>query len=110
MTDAALDTFRTRVRGVCGTWPQVPEFWSYSSLKDAEDCPRRWALARAKYPEIWNRAGYPPTAALPAAVGDVIHRSLDAILQLLHSEGCASIHDPTAVAALRRVGGFSSLI
>lgn len=49
-------------------------------------------------------------AVMPAAVGDIIHRSLDAILRMLHSESCASLQDPAAVQALRGVGGFSSLI
>lgn len=100
----------TEVRGVEGTWPDMPEFWSYSSLRDAEECPRRWALARATYPAIWDRPGYPPRPTMPALAGQVIHGSLDAILRTFYQRGCSSIADPAATDAVRNLGGYSALI
>lgn len=104
------DSFDTAIRDVQGTWPTAPPFWSYSSLKDAEECPRRWALTRATYPAIWENPGYPPRPIQPAIVGDIVHRALDLILRALHERGCASIADPTAVEAIKRLGGYSTLI
>lgn len=102
--------FLTEVRGVSGTWPEPPDLWSYSSLRDAEECPRRWALARATYPEVWDRRGYPPRPIMPAVVGEIIHRSLDLILRTLYERGCSSISDPASTEALRSLGGYSALI
>ena len=107
---ANADLLHTGVRDAEGTWPALPTFWSYSSLRDAEECPRRWALGRATYPGIWDRPGYPPRPILPALVGDVVHGSLDVILRALHERGCASISDPSAVEVIRDLGGYSPLI
>ncbi len=52
--------FDTGVQDSSGRWPDLPRAWSYSSLKEAEECPRRWMLRRASYPQIWARQGYPP--------------------------------------------------
>src|SRR5207247_1291621 len=81
----------SRLFGVHGSWPEPPEFWSYSSLYEAEVCPRRWSLKRASYEGIWSRSGYPPRPSMPAIVGDVVHRALDAILRALYDAGCASV-------------------
>lgn len=107
---ADTDLLRTEVRDAEGAWPALPTFWSYSSLRDAEECPRRWALGRATYPAIWDRPGYPPRPILPAIVGDIVHGSLDLILRALHQSGCASIADPSAVEVMRNLGGYSELI
>ena len=106
---ATADEFRTGIRGLDGTWPALPALWSYSSLRDAEECPRRWALSRATYPAIWDRPGYPPRPILPALLGDIVHRSLDLILRRLYEAGCASIADASAVDVLRALGGYSGL-
>jgi len=107
---AEPDVLRTEVRDADGTWPALPNLWSYSSLRDAEECPRRWALGRATYPAIWDRRGYPPRPTLPALVGDIVHGSLDVILRALHKRGCGSIADPSAVEVMRELGGYSGLI
>jgi hypothetical protein len=104
------DVLSTEVRDADGTWPALPNLWSYSSLRDAEECPRRWALGRATYPMIWNRRGYPPRPNLPALVGEVVHGSLDVILRALHERGCASIAEASAIEVLRGLGGYSKLI
>lgn len=107
---ANADLLRTDVRDAEGSWPALPTFWSYSSLRDAVECPRRWALGRATYPAIWDRPGYPPRPILPALVGDIVHGSLDVILRALHERGCASISDPSAVEVIKDLGGYSALI
>ena len=57
MTEEAL-AFKTSV-GLLGRWPEPPKFWSFSSLREAKACPRRYALSRATYSEIWDKRGYP---------------------------------------------------
>lgn len=102
--------FSTAVSGVAGVWPQLPSSWSYSSLSDAEECPRRWALTRASYPDIWKHGGYPPRPILPALAGDVIHRVLELILRGLRLYRCESLSDKRAIALLRELGGYTGLI
>ncbi len=104
------DEFDTSVRGIRGRWPTPPDVWSYSSLHDAQDCPRRWGLRRAEYPGIWDRPGYPPRAGAPAIVGIAVHRCLEWILEGFKSSGCSGPRDPKATEVLRALGGFSQLI
>lgn len=108
MSDA--DDFSTAVMGSAGIWPAPPTAWSYSSLKDAEECPRRWMLSRASYPSIWRGRGYPPRPNLPALVGDVVHRVLELILFGLYDRGCHSLAQPCAVSVLKELGGYSKLV
>lgn len=102
--------FQTAVIGVTGTWPEGPAIWSYSSLAEAEECPRRWALGRASYPDVWAQAGYPPRANLPALVGDVVHRVLEIVIRQLCVQKCESLADPRSADVLRDLGGYTKLI
>jgi CRISPR/Cas system-associated exonuclease Cas4 (RecB family) len=104
-----IDQFVTTVQGIDGVWPNLPSAWSYTSLRDAEECPRRWGLSRANYPSLWAQHGYPPRPILPALVGDVMHRVLELILRGLHDQGCESLADPCAVETLKKLGGYSDL-
>jgi len=106
---ADVPAFATGVQGVDGVWPPLPKAWSYSSLRAAEECPRRWALSRATYAGLWTRPGYPPRPILPALVGDVMHRVLELILMGLHDRACRSLVDPCAVEVLRSLGGYTAL-
>lgn len=101
---AAEEQFQTAVRGVEGVWPATPSMWSYSSLSEAEECPRRWMLSRARYPTIWEREGYPPRPILAGLIGNTTHRALELILGTLQARGCVSVSDPSAVEALRDIG------
>lgn len=102
-------TFVTPVRDSNGEWPSPPDWWSYSSLREIEECPRRWALSRATYPGIWQHKGYPPRAFLPALLGDVIHRVLEIVLSSFVAAAVPSIDNAAAVETLRRLGGYSEL-
>ena len=104
------DGFSTSLPGIDGAWPQLPDWWSYSSLTAATECPRRWMLARASYPKVWEHRGYPPRPVLPALVGSIIHQVLETILSALHAEGCTSVSDPQTVAVLKGLGGYTALL
>lgn len=87
--------------------PAVPAMWSYSSLKEAETCPRRFALARADYPDLWTQRGYPRLPNLPAMKGDVVHGALQIIVTALVTAGCVSPRTADAVTVLRELGGYT---
>lgn len=87
----------------------APAIWSYSSLKDVEGCPRRYALSRADYPDLWKQRGY-PRLPIPAAIrGDVIHGALEIIVKALVKAGCSSTRSAEAVAVLRELGGYTKV-
>src|SRR4051812_35316763 len=109
MTDAP-DHFETAIRDIRGVWPNPPPLWSYSSLRDAEVCPRRWMLSRATYPGIWDKPGFPQRPLIAALAGDVVHNALELLLRELHSRGCSSIRDADAASAMRELGGFSQIV
>jgi PD-(D/E)XK nuclease superfamily len=84
-----------------------PEYWSYSSLKEIEMCPRRYALSHAKYPDLWSGRGY-PSAPSPAGVfGDVVHDALELVVNALVSAGCTSLRSQGAVDVLKSLGGYT---
>lgn len=89
--------------------PAVPATWSYSSLKEAETCPRRFALARADYPDLWKQRGYPRLPNLPAIKGDVVHGALQIIITALVTAGCVSPRTADAVTVLRDLGGYTAV-
>lgn len=87
----------------------APAMWSYSSLKDVEACPRRYALSRADYPDLWRQHGY-PRLPVPAAIrGDVVHGALEIIMKALAQAGCTSTRSAEAVAVLRELGGYTKV-
>lgn len=89
--------------------PDPPAMWSYSSLKDVETCPRRYALSRADYPDLWEQPGY-PRLPIPAAIrGDVVHGALEIIVKALVKAGCTSTRSADAVAVLRELGGYTQV-
>lgn len=90
-------------------WPGPPNDMTVSSLKEIEACPRRWALAAAAYPHVWNRAGYPPRLSLPSLTGTVIHLVLETIARALTRAGCTSVSDPACAQVMRDLGGYTKL-
>jgi hypothetical protein len=84
--------------------------WSYSSLEDVDACPRRWMLSRARYPDVWNKRGYPQVPHPAALLGDVIHRALEVIVEALNSAGCTATNTGDVVKVLRGLGGLSAVL
>ncbi|MHA7861538.1 PD-(D/E)XK nuclease family protein [Tessaracoccus sp. Y36] len=83
--------------------------WSYSSLRDVEGCPRRYALSRANYPDLWEQNGYPRMPIPPAIRGNVVHGALEIILKALVKAGYTSTRSAEAVAVLRELGGYTKV-
>jgi hypothetical protein len=106
----ATDHFSVGIEDSDGQWPTLPQSWSYSSLREATECPRRWMLSRANYPELWSHWGYPPRPSLPALIGDVIHGVLETLLRSFRSNGCTSLADPAMVGVLKDLGGYTTLV
>lgn len=101
--------FRTSI-GLLGVWSAPPSYWSFSSLEEAITCPRRFALTRASYPQIWDKAGYPDRITEQALVGRVIHKAVETVLCKFRSAGCNSVSDALAIRVIRGLGGYTSIV
>src|SRR2546421_119045 len=97
------DTFEPRVSGTRGEWPDGQDFWSYSSLRQVEQCPLQWMLSNATYPDLWSRRGYPRLIDVSPFCGTVVHRAVERIVKALHVAECSSVADPKAVNVLREL-------
>lgn len=95
--------------GLSGTWSEPPKYWSYSSLAEVRACPRRYALRRATYSDLWDRSGYPDRVTESAIAGTVVHDGVETIVHALKAAGCSSLGDVRAVGALRDLGGYTSI-
>ena len=102
--------FETGIKSSAAILPGPPPLWSFSSLRDAGSCPRRYALAHASYPDLWDGRGYPRIPALAALFGDVVHGALDTIVKALVAADCESAQSPEAVTVLRQLGGYTAVI
>ncbi len=102
------DSFETAIN-VSGTWPEPPTLWSFSALEEVALCPRRYALRRASYPDLWDRPGYPERVSESGLVGVVVHEGVQNVLLALNRAGCASLAEEKAVGVVRRLGGYSEI-
>ena len=102
--------FQSRIIGSDGYWPEPPDVFSYSMLREIEQCPNQWMLRRALFPDIWNGHGYPDLPSLPALLGQVLHSTLETVIAALVERGCDDSSSPEAVDVLRTLGGFSAII
>ena len=102
------ESFVTTV-GVSGVWPEMPSLWSFSALEEVALCPRRYALRRASYPDLWDGQGYPERVSEAALVGSAVHEGVELVLRELNRAGCASLAGAQAVAVIRGLGGFTEI-
>jgi len=98
------------VVGIDGTWPFPPEQLSFSALKEAETCPRRWALLHGDYPSIWDKNGYPQLPTNAGLIGSIVHEALERIVKAFAYAGCVSGQSEDAVSILRSMGGLSNIV
>lgn len=92
------------------TWPDPPTEMSVSAHAEIDECPRRWALRAADYPDIWGGRGYPPKLHMTALAGSVVHLALDVITKQLTWAGVRSVNDPSATQVLRELGGYTRVV
>jgi hypothetical protein len=102
-------TFETGVVDSTAVLTGSPRHWSYSSLKQVEECPRRYSLTRASYPELWERRGYPQAPTRAALFGDVVHGAIERILKALAAADCTSVKSAEAVSVLKALGGYTAV-
>lgn len=92
------------------TWPAPPAEMSVSTHAEIDECPRRWALNAAEYPELWSGRGYPPKLQVAALAGSVVHLALEIITKQLTQAGVPSLSDPSAPQVLRELGGYTRVV
>ncbi|MGB3749190.1 MAG: PD-(D/E)XK nuclease family protein [Rhodanobacter sp.] len=92
------------------TWPAPPAEMSVSTHAEIDECPRRWALNTAEYPELWSGRGYPPKLQIAALAGSVVHLALEIITKQLTQAGVPSLSDPSAPQVLRKLGGYTRVV
>lgn len=67
-------------------------------------------LARAQYPDLWSRSGYPTMPTIAALFGDVVHGTLQTIVKALVAAGCESTRAEGAAQVLRELGGITAVV
>jgi PD-(D/E)XK nuclease superfamily protein len=92
------------------TWPAPPPEMSVSTHAEMAECPRRWALSAAEYPDIWSGHGYPPRLQVAALAGSVVHLALETITKQLTRAGVTSLDNPLATQVLRALGGYTRVV
>lgn len=75
-----------------------------------EACPRRWMLSRAKYPELWNRHGYPGLPVVSALFGNVVHGVIEQLAQALADSGMDRVTPGAVVSVLGDLGGWNHIV
>lgn len=92
------------------SWPAPPAEMSVSTEAEIDECPRRWALGAAEYPDIWSGRGYPPRLQVAALAGTVVHLALEIITRHLARAQVPSLDDPLAMAVLKDLGGYTRVV
>lgn len=119
MTDTAAPSRSIWTTQGPTSWPSLPARMSYTTLRDIETCPLRWALRQGEYAGLWKEKGYPPAPAGATIAGHVVHVALERIVRAVGAtrQGLADDHgagdgDPMAlvVGALRSLGGVSAVL
>ena len=91
-------------------WPKPPSPMSFTALQAIEHCPLNWSLTHARYPRIWERAGYPDRVYFATVAGRVIHATLEVITKALANAGCDGMSDPRSTQVLKQLGGISEVV
>jgi CRISPR/Cas system-associated exonuclease Cas4 (RecB family) len=69
-------------------WPDAPDIFSFSALREIEGCPRRWQLQHAQWGE---HPGLPRRANERALVGTIVHSVNEALMEQLADRGLPAI-------------------
>ena len=92
------------------TWPTAPSDMSVTACAQIEECPRRWALSTANYPELWGGRGYPPPLHIAALAGSVVHLALEIVVKSAARASLPSVNGRVAPQMLRELGGYTRVV
>jgi len=82
--------------------------WSASTLNEVEVCPKRFALRRASFPEIWPRAGFPNRISAAQIKGIVVHEVVSMIMNSVQSS--SDLPEISVMSFLKERGGYIELL
>jgi hypothetical protein len=91
-------------------WIRPEGFMSFSQLTVLENCPKKWILSNATYPEIWEKRGYPQPISQASIQGTVVHKTLEVIVKGLAKNNCSSVDSEDAVETIKSIGGYKAVI
>jgi hypothetical protein len=91
-----------------GNFTGEHRIWSSSTLKEVEECPKRFALRRASFPEIWSRAGFPNRISAAQVKGIVVHEVVSMIMKSVQNS--SELAEKSVMSFLKERGGYLELL
>ena len=91
-----------------GNFTGEHRIWSASTLKEVEECPKRFALRRASFPEIWSRTGFPNRISTAQVKGIVVHEVVSKIMNSLQNS--SELPEISVLTFLKERGGYLELL
>jgi len=91
-----------------GNFTGEHRIWSASTLNEIEECPKRFALRRASFPEIWSRAGFPNRISAAQVKGIVVHEVVSMIMNSVQNS--SKLAEKSVMSFLKERGGYLELL
>ena len=91
-----------------GNFTGEHRIWSASTLNEVEECPKRFALRRASFPEIWSRAGFPNRISAAQVKGIVVHEVVSMIMNYVQNS--SELAETSVMSFLKERGGYLELL
>ena len=91
-----------------GNFTGEHRIWSASTLNEVEECPKRFALRRANFPEIWSRAGFPNRISAAQVKGIVVHEVVSMIMNSVQIS--SESPEMCIMSFLKERGGYLELL
>jgi len=91
-----------------GNFTGEHRIWSASTLNEIEECPKRFALRRASFPEIWSRAGFPNRISAAQVKGIVVHEVVSMIMNSVQNS--SELAEKSVMSFLKERGGYLELL
>ncbi len=91
-----------------GNFTGEHRIWSTSTLNEIEECPKRFALRRASFPEIWSRAGFPNRISAAQVKGIVVHEVVSMIMNSVQNS--SELAEKSVMSFLKERGGYLELL
>ncbi len=91
-----------------GNFTGEHRIWSASTLNEIEECPKRFVLRRASFPEIWSRAGFPNRISAAQVKGIVVHEVVSMIMNSVQNS--SELAEKSVMLFLKERGGYLELL